>query len=365
MRPQTNELPPVAPDGASFYTLTEQARGQAYAALAREALEAWGLASADLALIKQRENAVFAVTADNGERAVLRIHRAGYHSGAALRSELEWMAALADFGVATPAVRPTLGGALLTTASVPAVPEPRQVDLLAWVEGEPLGTIEGGVEDLDTARDSYRLVGELVARMHDFAAAWLLPEGFQRHAWDTDGLLGEQPFWGRFWELPALSQRQRERLLLARELARVALNNYGQGADRYGLIHADPLPENFLRGADGAVRVIDFDDGGFGWLLFDFATALFFYVGEDCFDDLLAAMIDGYRRVRELPPEFERQLPLFLLLRGFSYLGWVHTRENSELAREITPMLVEGVSALAEDFITHYPHIENHTANRA
>lgn len=365
MRADAQEIHPVSPLPDAFYELSDDARIEAYTALAREALHAWGLASAKLKLLKQRENAVFAVDGDHGQRAVLRIHRAGYHSDEALRSELQWMAALDEFGVATPAVIPADSGAPFVIASVASVPEPRQVDLLAWVDGQPLGTIEDGVGDQGNAEESYRLAGTLIARMHNFAADWPLPEGFQRHAWDEDGLLGEDPFWGRFWELQALSSTQRAIILKARELALTALYNYGQGPDRYGLIHADPLPENFLRDAEGTVRVIDFDDGGFGWLLFDFATALFFYIGEPCFDELLDAMVTGYKQVRELPPEFEKQLPLFLLLRGFSYLGWVHTRENTDLAREVTPMLVEGVSALAEDFITNYAHTQNHHANRA
>ena len=195
------------------------------------------------------------------------------------------------------------------------------------------------------------LVGRLVARMHQFARQWPLPEGFIRHEWDEEGLLGAEPWWGQFWELDALDPSQRDLLQRARQAAKLELTVYGKSADRYGLIHADPLPENFLRGDDGEIRVIDFDDGGFGWFIFDFATALFFHLGEPWFDDLQAAMLAGYREVEELPPELEARLPLFLLLRGFSYLGWVHTRKETGTARELTPMLVDGVTALANDYL--------------
>ena len=234
---------------------------------------------------------------------------------------------------------------------IEAVPEPRQVDLLAWVSGEAIGSIEDAVEDVAVAAQNYHLVGGLVAQMHQFSTEWPLPTGFIRHAWDEEGLLGEAPFWGRFWELEYLERDQVATLTVARDRARAELERYGKGADRFGLIHADPLPENFLRGEDGVIRVIDFDDGGFGWLIFDFATALFFHLGEPYFDDLLTAMVTGYQEVRELPPEFEQKLPLFLLLRGFSYLGWAHTRRETDTARELTPMLVESVTALADDYL--------------
>lgn len=334
-----------------FYLQDDSEKASRFESLAREALGHWGLAGADLRLIKQRENAVFAVTTGDGEGYALRVHRAGYHTDAELNSELEWMRALDQFGVRTPRVVPALDSVLFQTISVPSIPEPRQVDVLGWVDGVAIGSIEEGVQDVAQMTQSYRLVGRLVARMHQFAHEWALPAGFTRHAWDEDGLLGEEPWWGRFWELDALDSPSRDLLHRARKAAHAELAAYGKGVDRYGLIHADPLPENFLRGDDGEVRVIDFDDGGFGWFIFDFATVLFFHLGEPGFDELLDAMLAGYREVKELPPELEDRLPLFLLLRGFSYLGWIHTRKETDTARELTPMLVAGVTALASDYL--------------
>ena len=39
-----------------------------------------------------------------------------------------------------------------------------------------------------------------MAAMHNQASAWQPPAGFKRHALDADGLMGEAPFWGPFWE---------------------------------------------------------------------------------------------------------------------------------------------------------------------
>ena len=338
-------------NASDFYLMDDSEKASCFEALAREALGCWALSSADIRLIKQRENAVFAVTTGDGKRYAMRIHRAGYHTDGELSSELEWMRALNEFGVRTPGVVPATDGGLFQTVNVPPIPEPRQVDVLSWIDGVAIGSIEDGVEDVTVVAQSYHLVGRLVARMHQFARQWPPPEGFIRHEWDEDGLLGAEPWWGQFWELDALDSSQRDLLQRARQAAQLELTVYGKSADRYGLIHADPLPENFLRGDDGEIRVIDFDDGGFGWFIFDFATALFFHLGEPWFDDLQAAMLAGYREVEELPPELEARLPLFLLLRGFSYLGWVHTRKETGTARELTPMLVDGVTALANDYL--------------
>ena len=56
-------------------------------ALALIALRDWDLDVVDIAPIKVRENAVFRLDLAGGARAVLRVHRCGYHSDAELDSE--------------------------------------------------------------------------------------------------------------------------------------------------------------------------------------------------------------------------------------------------------------------------------------
>lgn len=339
---------------SDFYQLSSKQQAERLEQLARKALQHYPISDdAQLKLIKHRENAVFEVI-DGDQRYALRVHRQDYHCNAALFSELQWMNALNSLNgpVSTPKVIAANDGGLMQIVSIEGVPQPRQIDLLNWVHGAPIGTIEDGIGDVDEAASVYRHVGELVAHMHNFTEQWPLPEGFKRHAWDSDAFLSDEPFWGRYWELETLNDEQRQILADAAAKARTELAGFGQAKDRYGLIHADTLPENFLRDADGTIRVIDFDDGGFGWHMFDFATALFFLLGEDCFDALLEAMVEGYRQHRQLSDEQLDMLNLFLLLRGLTYLGWVHTRKETETAQQVTPMLTEGVPQLAQAYLS-------------
>lgn len=55
-----------------------------------------GVGTAELELLKYRENAVYAVTTDNSERYAIRVYRHNCHSDAELESELTWLKALGD-----------------------------------------------------------------------------------------------------------------------------------------------------------------------------------------------------------------------------------------------------------------------------
>ena len=319
-------------------------------ALARIALRDWDLAVTDLAPIKVRENAVFRVDLADGGRAVLRVHRDGYHSDEELDSEFVWLRALEAAGVAVPRVIRSRRGRDFEIVAIAAVGR-RQVDVFEWIEGKQLGSIEDGVAGASAdIAGQYHTIGAIAARMHNQTAGWRRPTGFERHAWDEAGLVGEQPFWGRFWELAALTQPQRSLLQRARSLIARGLAAYGMQPDRYGLIHADLVPENLL--VDGhRVRVIDFDDAGLGWHLFELATSLYFITGDSIYPTAREALIRGYRSERALPDDALGRLPLFLAARGTTYLGWVHTRQGSDTARELTPFLIERACAVAEEFL--------------
>ncbi len=118
----------------------------------------------------------------------------------------------------------------------------------------------------------------------------------------------------------------------------------------YSMIHADSASENILVDADG-VRLIDFDDAGFGRHLVELVTSLFFIAGEDYFDQALDALIKGYRRHRQLGDEDLDLLPLFFVARSFTYVGWAHTRSETDTAKELTPMILQAACELTEEYL--------------
>lgn len=285
-----------------------------------EALAAFGGQNARL--VAERENAVYEAALPEG-RAALRLHRPGYQSIDEIRSELDWMHALAARGVAVP--DPLGAPVVLSTGRVATA--------VRWVEGEPLGAAGvplAGAPEQQCAR--FRAVGRAVARFHGASDSLDLGAGFTRHAWDIEGFLGAEPLWGKFWENPVLSDDERGLILRAREAARGVLEAFAERSGDYGLIHADVLRENVLVAGE-AVTLIDFDDAGWGFRLYDLATLMSQNEDEPNAEDLLAAAVAGYRELRALPDEDVALLPVFVMMRRFASTGWVVPRSRPGEAR--------------------------------
>jgi len=287
---------------------------------------------------------------DESGHFALRVHRENYNTDAALRSELQWMQALDQYGVRTPNVIPALDGDLMKKVAFTEVPGERQVDVLAWIDGEVLGHIGEEVEDVAVLIEQYRKVGEIAGELHNQASNWVPPQDFERRAWDEEGLIGENPIWGKFWELEYLSEQQRELVLAVRDQARETLKNLEKGNAHYGLVHTDFMPENLMVESDGTIRVFDFDDAGYSWYLYEFGAALFAHYGQPYYGDLKASMVEGYRRSRPLSAEHVDMIQDFVVIRVLVSLGWLHTRREIEGVDEFTAWLVD----LSEGMFTDY-----------
>ena len=337
-------------DADQFEALPRDTQLRLLGELGKTALPRWGLEGAELELMKHRENTVMRVTTASGERYAMRIHRLGYRDDADLHSELLWLDSLRKAGIATTEAVRALDGSLFASVATEALSEGRQVDLLSWVPGSAIGSIEEGVALHGAELTAvYQSAGELAARIHNHGQAWQRPPGFSRLSWDESGFFGTSgSVCGYYGDLAELTADQLELLDQARDISAAALAGFGKAPDRYGLVHGDMLPENlFYDGTE--LRLIDWDDTGFGWHVYDFATALFAHLGRETFEPALSAMVEGYRRHRPLPDEHLAMLPILIMARALSYVGWAHTRR--ETAGELTPLIIEVSCMLAQQLV--------------
>lgn len=297
-----------------------------YTKAAWAALEEFPLTVETVQLFSQSENLTFRVTTkDRDTDFVLRLHRPGYCTFEELKSERLWTSALKATGMTLQEAVETRDGGYYTLVDIPEISERRYAGMTTWQEGAPLREFLDSCDDGPKRQQLMRRFGEMTAMCHEQSTNWEPPAEFTRRRLDLDALLGEAPFWGRFWEHPELDDDERQTLLRARSSLRDALETYGETPNNFSLIHADLTPDNILYNGNDLV-VIDFDDAAYGWHLYDIASVLVECRFDDDFESLQSAFLDGYRQHRELSDRELGLLPDFDLVRGMAIIGWYYQR---------------------------------------
>lgn len=309
----------------------------------RSILPVWELGpGAELRLLTVSENATFRVT-EAGRDMIVRVHRPDYHSEAEILSELAWVEALRRDGVvATPRAVPAADGRLLQSffdggtrrfavafEFMSGRAPDAESDLVKW----------------------YGVLGEIGARLHGHSRAWARPEGFSRKVWDFDHILGASAWWGDWRAAPGLTGEGRAVLERASARLERLTAAYGHGADRFGLVHCDMRAANLLVEGD-RLGVIDFDDCGFSWFAYDFAAAISFMEHEPFVPELMAAWLEGYRRIAPLDAAAEAALPVFVMLRRMQLTAWIASHAETPTAQSMGASYTEGTVTLAERFLT-------------
>lgn len=304
----------------------------------------WGLSPATVVtLLNVSENATF--RADDPSAAapiVIRVHRPGYHSRAEIESELAWIDALRADGVA-PIAAPLPRGEGGRIASLETADGRRDVVAFAFMSGvEPSPS--------DDLRDGFRRLGAISARLHQHSKRWRPPPGFSRKAWGVAATVGPSAYWGDWRDALGLTADGRRVLERAVALMGERLAAFGDGRERFGLIHADLRLANLL--IDGErIGVIDFDDCGFGWFLFDFAAAISFFETDPPIPALQDAWLAGYRAVGALSDDEAAELPTFVALRRLQLTAWVASHSETPTAAALGAAYTDGTVGIAERYL--------------
>ncbi len=142
--------------------------------------------------------------------------------------------------------------------------------------------------------------------MHRHARRWSRPAWFTRFHWDYPAAFGAQARWGRWQDGIGVGPAERQVLTRLDDVLRARLAAFGTGPARYGLVHADTRLANLLV-HDGSVSVIDFDDSGFSWYLYDLGTAVSFFEHSPEVPALVDSWLAGYRQAGRCPPRTRRR----------------------------------------------------------
>ena len=314
--------------------------------LAERAVKRFGLPDgAPVKLINVSENATYRVEDGLGRTWALRVHREGYHSRTAIASELAWLSALRDTGgVATPTAVRGLDGEYIQTVAGEGLPNPRNVVLFDW---------ESGAEPERTDVAGFELLGETAARMHAHVRRWQRPAWFERHSWDFETSLGNRPHWGYWKNGMGMTAEAMEAFSETVATISQRLEAFGKTPDRFNLVHGDMRLANLLM--DGStVKVIDFDDCGFSWLLYDCATTVSFFEHTPEVPELLKAWVRGYRRIGKLSAEEENEIPTFVMLRRVLLVAWIGSHSETELAQSMGVSYTRESVPLCAAYLSRY-----------
>ncbi|KGM13744.1 phosphotransferase enzyme family protein [Cellulomonas bogoriensis] len=315
--------------------------------LHRGVCAAWGLDPdrVDMPLITVSENATFRLDLDSRPVGVVRVSQPGYVGGPeAIASELAWLGALHEIdelnlispvptirGPFTAVVKDTQGNGWVCVST-------------RFIQGEVL-------EDLPDPAEHYQVIGRWSALLHDHARRWDKPHGFTRFTWAYTDMVGPGSRWGR-WEDAVGEGSEADAALLrsAQERALELLGDLPRTRETWGVIHADLRPSNVM--TDGErLTIIDFDDCGFGYFLYDYAAALSFVEHEPYAPAMARAWVAGYQEVAPLSSTDLRHASALSMLRRLTMLGWTTNHRADALPDGLHAAQLPGTLTVARRFL--------------
>ncbi len=224
--------------------------------------------------LRTSENVVVKLLSDRGQSYALRIRKVMGSYQEHLLSELT---VLRDFSAQAQALVPA---PLATRSGQPFCRVTNEGEeylciLFSWVPGVHV--------DAGHLTESHMVsMAQAVAHLHHFSSTYHPPEGFVRPVYDADWFFGKQS-WSTSEAFAArLQPDEAAGLRTLNETVRTRLQQYPRNMDSFGLIHYDLHVGNFLF-QENSANMIDFDECGFGYYLFDVAHLLFEFIEDPRF----------------------------------------------------------------------------------
>ena len=297
----------------------------------------------ELSLICLSENATFKVKGEDGEGdIIIRVHRPEYHQRQEIWSELSWIEALQKEGVINTA---SIVSGRNNDSILSFEQDGKQRFVVAF---ESLPGIEP--DESSDLESGFRQLGSITADLHRHSRGWERPADFVRKKWTFETMIGSAPYWGSWHDALGLKSDGRSELQRCCDLLEQQLDDYGEGNSRFGLIHADLRLANLLMSGE-RLSVIDFDDCGFSWFLYDFAAAISFIETSPQIPQLLKSWVEGYRKILPLSDEEVAYIPMFIMLRRILLTAWVASHSETPTAQSLGTAYTDGTIQMATQYL--------------
>ena len=99
------------------------------------------------------------------------------------------------------------------------------------------------------------------------------------------------------------------------------------------------------------LKVLDFDDCGFGWHLFDLAASFSFIEDRPEIARWTEEWLEGYTGVLELGRRDYEMIPTFLMARRIQLLAWITSHDDSEPVRVYEKGFAENTLRMAGEYL--------------
>lgn len=316
-------------------------------AVAASALDQYGLEkTAEAKLIIFSENATYRVEdcETDAIHGILRVSRPNYHTAEEINSEILWIKQIRrTTPIVVPDVRKGLNGEF--------VQQVKGMDgriyfavMFEYLEGDSTNE-----DDEKKLIKQFEYLGEATAYLHSHTTQWKGINELQRHTWDYDTIIGDKAFWGDWRDFPGISDEDKSILQETTEIIKFRISRYPKSDANYGLIHSDLRTANMLV-EDGQVKLIDFDDCGFGYFLYDLAGALSFIEEKPIIPELIKAWLKGYQKLSTVSKEDIDEIDTFIMLRRLQMTAWLVSHRESEPAAKYSPGWLKNTVELAERY---------------
>ena len=310
--------------------------------LVNKSLKLWNIPEdVSAELINVSENFTYRIENPSGFKAILRVHRENYHSRHSIECELIWIDALSKSGlIETPSYFFGKDGSAIQECSIDNINGSRYLVLFHFVSG----SAPEENKNLDTL---YEKLGQLAGTCHNHVLSWEKPDNFERLTWDIDTIFGSNALWGNWRLAPEVNKEVQDKLERVELKIRGRLLDYGKSEKRFNLIHADMRLANLLIDQE-STRLIDFDDCGFGWFMYDFASAISFIEDSPMVPYFKSSWIKGYKSVRELSVEDEKEIDTFIMLRRMALLAWIGSHIEAPEPQQLSARFAETTAKLGD-----------------
>lgn len=321
-------------------------RLESYRKAARQACRYYGQGKAwNISLLHLSENITFLLTEDSDStvRAVMRVSRTGYHSRAEIDGEMRWLEHLRRSDTVR-TVRPIANdqGNLLTEAK--GEDETYLCIVFEYLRGNVLSPGQDG-----STEEDFREIGRIAAWLHRDTMEWKESGRLIRPHWDYENMMGVHGLFGDWRECRGLNSQEFDMVDWACQRIKGRLESYGKNDQNYGLIHGDLRAANLLK-EGSVIQVMDFDDCGFGWHLYDLAASMSFIEDDRRLGSWVRAWLKGYETVIPLGKKDLQEIPTFIMARRIQLLAWLTSHEDSDPVKELYPGFAGKTVSLAIEY---------------